>query len=1029
MLNRSNLKTLKSTLMAGAAIATVAGMAHDARAQDAVEKVTVTGSRIPQKGLTSVSPVTTISNAEVKLQGATSAETVLNNLPQVFANQGSEVSNGSSGTATVDLRFLGPKRTLVLVNGRRLAPADADLPVTDLNQIPIALIERVEVLTGGASAVYGADAVAGVVNFIMRKNFEGVEFGAQYGITDHENDNSYYQSILQTAIDGNPDEYAMPDRHVNDGRTISAWGVMGANSADNKGNVTLYAQHRHAQPILQSERDWSACSTSTNTAKTAHSCFGSINSQPGLFADVGAGYQTGFFTSDDSGEAVESSFARFNFAPTNYLQRPDNRYLLGAMGRYEIAPDAELYSELSFTDDHTLAQIAPSGLFFQSGAAPGGHQLVNCDNPFLAVGNVGDRWLDAFCGGVASSTNVTLDIARRMVEGGPRIDDLRHTTYRGVMGIKGQFDDIGWDYDVSAQYGTNIFTENYQNDMSLSKIGKALQVVNTGPDGILLDDVGTPLVDESADNAPICTSVLNGSDPNCIPLNIWQLGALTPEAINYISTSLFKQGETTETVVNASFTGEVLTLPWAATAIGAAIGGEYRQETTSIKKDPGYLTGDGAGQGGPQPNVAGHYDVWEAFGEVQIPIVEDRPWAKLVEISAGYRISDYSSVGITHTYKYAGAWAPVDDLRFRGSFQRAVRAPNIVELFLPSYFGLWGGNDPCAVTTPSLPAPPPSFDETQCERTGLSPAQYAITSSTYGFACPAAQCASNFTGNSALKPESSDTKSFGLVFTPTFLKGFNAQVDYYDILVDDIIGIIPQSTVLSGCANSVVGSPEDLFFCPRIHRAPGTGVLSGAGYIFSPIENLGYVQTTGIDVNVGYRTTLDAIGMDDNDLSLNFVGTSVLTWDTKNTLLPSDTVYDCTGLYGTTCGNPTPEWRHSFRATWGTGWDVNLSLNWRHVSEVTLDRNEADPQLNGGSFDTINGKIPAYNYLDVAFDWTVSDHVALRGGIINLTDEDPPIVDSNTFGISSPPFGNANTFPVVYDSLGREVFVSMTTRF
>jgi hypothetical protein len=196
---------------------------------------------------------------------------------------------------------------------------------------------------------------------------------------------------------------------------------------------------------------------------------------------VGAGYQSGFFTATTTGEAGANDFSlpfRFNFAPTNYLQRPDNRYLFGAMGHYELAPDADLYSEISFTDDHTLAQIAPSGLFFQSGAAPGGHQLVNCDNPFLAVGTPGSTWLDAFCGGVASTTNVTLDIARRMVEGGPRIDDLRHTTYRSVLGLKGQVADLDWDYDISAQYGSNIFTENYQNDMSLSKIGKALQVVD-----------------------------------------------------------------------------------------------------------------------------------------------------------------------------------------------------------------------------------------------------------------------------------------------------------------------------------------------------------------------------------------------------------------------------------------------------------------------------------------------------------------------------------------------------------------------
>jgi outer membrane receptor protein involved in Fe transport len=206
-------------------------------------------------------------------------------------------------------------------------------------------------------------------------------------------------------------------------------------------------------------------------------------------------------------------------------------------------------------------------------------------------------------------------------------------------------------------------------------------------------------------------------------------------------------------------------------------------------------------------------------------------------------------------------------------------------------------------------------------------------------------------------------------------------------------------------------------------------LFGNAGFVDSPAENAGYVQTTGVDIDAAYRTDLDDIGLENNNLALNFVATRVLTWDTKNTKLASDTVYDCTGLFGTTCGNPTPEWRHTLRATWGTPWDINFSLAWRYISSVKLDRNDPDPQLNAGAFNVIDAELPAFNYFDIAFDWSLSEHIQLRGGINNLTDEDPPIVDTNTFGISAPPFGNANTFPVVYDSSGREVFVSMTTRF
>jgi iron complex outermembrane recepter protein len=1037
VLNGEARRTLKSALMAGAAIATVAGAAP-AYAQDdsTVEKVVVTGSRIPQKGLTSTSPISTITSTESRLEGTTSVETLLNNMPQVLANQGAEVSNGSSGSATIDLRGIGPQRTLVLINGRRLNPASSTQPTPDLNNIPTAMVDRVEVLTGGASAVYGADAVAGVVNFIFRKDFEGVEFGTTYGFADHDNEDARMRGLIGAQAALNPSEFRVPDEHVTDGRIVTVWGIMGANSADGRGNVTLYAQYRHAEPILQSERDFSACSISTLPPFTAGSqvCQGSSNSAFGRFAsfdlpapplppavDPLAAFRGPWIaTADGAADTTyNGGLHAFNFAPANYLQRPDERYILGATGHYELAPNTDVYGEFQFVSDRTVAQIAASGLFRGSGLARGNY-AINCDNPFMDPAGVavGSRPIDIFClfpgSPLGSTGQATLDIGRRFAEAGNRQDDFRHESFRSVIGLNGTFDDIGWDYDVSAQYGQTVQSRTYLNDVSLSRIAKSLQVV--------LDPRVGPTF-----NTPQCVSFIDGSDPNCVPFNIFQTGSLTQALQTYLVTPGFQIGTTSEWVVNASVNGETgIVSPWAQSPLAAAFGGEYRQEKLEHRVDLAFSTGDLAGQGGPTPSVAGSFDVWEAFGEVSFPLVEDASWAKLLEVNGGYRLSDYENAGITHTYKYGMSWMPVEDVRLRGTFQRAVRAPNIVELFTPSFLGLWGGQDPCAGTTSS---PTPAFNAAQCANLGLSPAQIAAFAASPNFSCPSAQCASRFAGNANLRPEESDTKSFGIVLTPTFLKGFTASIDYYDIFVDSVIGTIPQAIILSTCATDPANA-----ICSRIMREPTTGIIFGAGFIDTPTENLGSAATTGIDFDANYRFDFDDLGMQGaGALTFNLVATKVLTHEA--TPLPGGATYDCVGLYGPICGvntgsaSPITEWRHRFRTTWSTPWDLDLSLAWRHLSENKYEGNDSQPSLNNGFFDAADAVIPSYDYFDVAFEWSMTDNIRITGGINNLGDNDPPVLDSNVLGVSAPPFGNANTFPVIYDSLGREVFIGVTTQF
>lgn len=980
-----------------------------ARADEPVETVVVTGSRIPQVGVYSSSPVTAVSNQEIKYEGTTNVETLLNNLPSAFADFGSYESNGSPGTATVNLRNLGSARTLVLIDGKRLMPGDPSLPSPDLNQIPAALVDHVEVVTGGASAVYGSDAVAGVVNFIMRKDFEGFEFDGQWTAYQHTNDNDFARGVVAKGLGGiTPGTIPQAPDNVFDGDTWDLNGVLGVNSADGKGNITMYGGYRNLDAVWENSRDFSACGTAS-TFSGSFVCAGSSTASRtidghtagGRFQAAVPGFALGPSNTVDPLTGALRSFTqadRFNFAPLNYLQRPDNRYTFGAMGHYKFNDAVDVYSSIMFMDDHTVAQIAPSGSFF------GTLSEVNCDNPFLSAQMVA-TWCTAY--GLGPNDNTRLSIGRRNTEGGNRQDDLRHTSYRMVVGVKGDLGG-GWAYDAFAQYGNTVYQEEYLNDLSITRFGRALLV---NPDGN-------------------CQSADDGTDLACVPWNIFQPDGVTRAATNYLSVPGMKEGSTQEWVAGASLTGDLgawgLQSPWAKDPVALALGTEYRQEELNLRTDLEFSSGDLAGQGGPTLGNNGGYNLEEGYGEIRIPIAQGMPGFEDLSANAGYRYSSYSISGSVESYKYGAEWQPIDDFRLRASYQRAVRAPNAVEFFTPAGLGLWGGNDPCGGTSPQ-------FTPAQCANTGVTAAQYGNVPQ-----CISAQCNGLFSGNLGLIPETSNTAEYGIVLTPTFLEGFTATVDYFDISVHNLIGIIPQAEILDNCAES--GNP---FYCSLIHRSAsfggaifGTGAT--AGYVDSANRNLGLQKTSGIDVEANYNTSLEDWGMGANgSLGINLLGTYTEKFKTQPVVPtpqhPGDHMYDCAGLFGPICGTPIPKWRHKLRVTWTSPWDFDLSLGWRHIGSVKLDVNTNDATL--GSFcggpcgDKSDAKIGEYDYLDLSGDYTVHQGISIHAGIQNLMDKDPPFLDSNTLGVSAPPFGNGNTYPQVYDSLGRTIFVGVTVKY
>ena len=950
-----------------------------------VEKLEITGTRIPPPNLEGSSPVNLISAQDIKFEGVRNVENLLNNLPQVFADQGGNISNGASGTATVNLRNLGADRTLVLVNGRRLPAGSPRLFATDLNAIPAGMIKRVEVLTGGASAIYGSDAVAGVVNFIMNDKFQGVEGEINHSFYNHQQDNPQgVASLIAGRALTNP-QFMVPGDKSRDGEESEYNITLGSNFADGRGNATVYLGYKKTRALLQSERDYSSCALGSNAA--GFTCGGSSTSFPGRFLgnalDGSLDNVDHTVGSDGNPVPFNAALNLYNYGPLNYFQRPSERYTASAFAHYDVNPSARVYTELMLHDDQTTAQIAPSGLF---GLVASDNPLVSpntrairFENPLLSAG-----WRNLM---LLNNPGDTADmfILRRNVEGGGRQDTIGHTSYRGVIGMKGEIAK-NWNYDIFVQHGRVNYSEAYLNDFSITRAGRAMDVVTDPSTG-----------------APVCASVLDGSDPNCVPYNIWAPGGVTQAANAYLATPGLQKGFTSQSVQGASLSADLgnygIQFPSAKSGVGVAFGAERRVEKLELITDSAFSSGDLFGQGGPTIGLNGKYTVKDLFVEARAPLIEGAQFMHLLSVNGSYRYSDYSTGQSSDSFGLGVDWAPVKNVRFRGSYQEAVRAANIIELFQAQGLALYDNDfDPCAGANPVA-----TF--AQCARTGVTAAQYGrILDSTAG------QYNYLQGGNPNLKPETGKTSTLGVVVTP--MRDLNVTVDYFNMKVEDIISTLPPTVVLQQCLDNGA-------FCNLITRdALGTLWATPQAQIVGTNQNLSKWKTSGLDISADYNHKLPGYG----SLNLNIIGTYLKEF--KQEPVPGLGEYDCAGLYGSgTCGTPLPEWRHKARATWQTPWNVDVALTWRYISEVLFERTSDNPLLTGVVRD-VDRKLAAQNYIDIAAAWSATKNITLRGGINNLLDRDPPLSAQVGAG-----FGNGNTFPQVYDALGRKVFVTLTAKF
>ncbi|GIU30661.1 TonB-dependent receptor domain-containing protein [Shewanella sp. MBTL60-007] len=913
-----------------------------------VERIEVTGSRIKRTDMETSAPIHVMDAEQIKMSGFTNVEDILNQLPQLETASNAFQSNGASGTASLDLRGLGSNRTLVLINGRRMQAGSITSQTADINQIPAALIRRVEVMTGGAAAVYGADAVAGVVNFIMDSDFDGISINVGASGYQHKNDNSYIQGLM----DEKGFEYPSGSTGV-DGKAYNIDLAIGSDFADGKGHAVAYAVWRRNDELLQGERDYSSCAL--NGSQSA--CGGSANTPLAHFdiypvVNGKVDYAQNFwgYTDPDGNGFKPDDGYRYNYAPVNHFMRPNERISLGSFLNYEISDHARPYVELSFMQNRTAGQIAESGTFFNE------EYLMDYNNPLLT--DLQKQQLQS----QFNQTDVDQFVAyigKRNVEGGPRSNNLEHNSYRILTGMEGDIND-NWTYDVSFNYSATSSSSVYQNDLLAPKIAPRVGAIDTE-----------------------CVEA-----DGCLYYNVFEPDGVTAEQAAQLAGVGVQTGLVTQTIYSGYVTGDIgVTIPSASDPIAMVFGFERREQDYERISDTVYEEGQLLGQGGPITSLYGEIDVNELYTELQIPVLDN------LGFDLGARYSDYSSSGGNWTYKVGADYTLADAYMFRASFNRAVRAPNVSELFNAQNIGLWSGADGCATDEDGNI----TFSEAQCANTGVTIDQYGNIGSS-----PAGQYNEFAGGNPDLEPEEAETITLGLVANP--LDNFSFSLDYYNIEMESVISTVGAERILNICAET-----GDSAFCQNVQRsASGSLWLGKSGYVVNLSDNIGGRSWEGIDAAAQYNIELGS-----GDLSFDIIGSYAMKKEIQPIKGDDDLAYDCAGTISSDCF-ATPDWRHTLTAKY-TASDWVLAAKWRYFGAIDYD-GTADARLSE------QGGIDAYNYFDLNGTYVLTDYMSVTAGMNNLFDKEPPMVGNS---IST----NANTIAGFYDTLGRFMHVSVNLKF
>lgn len=935
---------LASTLIGGlTATAPALAQEEDGAQAPASDVVRVTGTRILNPNLVSSSPVTTVDASDFNLSGTTRVEDLLNTLPQMAPSFDAFTVNPTTGFATADLRGLGTARTLVLVNGQRLQPGGIRSEAPDLNQIPAAMLSRVEILTGGASAVYGSDAMAGVVNFIIDRNFEGVSLTAGASAYQHNNRNTY----LTPLMDARGFDYPTGSSGL-DGQSYHIDFAVGSSFAGGAGHASAYLTYRQNEELRQGARDYSSCAL--NAASTV--CGGSSTAPTPNFFLLHPDYVG--FANQASGPWTAGVGELYNYAPINHFQRPDERWTAGAFISYEVSPMLRPFLDIMVAQTNTEVQIAESGTFFVN------FFEFDCTSPLL-----GTMCADL---GLNPADEVGVYIGKRNSEGGPRISAIDSNSLRLVAGSEGDFGN-GWAYNASFMYGSNSSSEANQNDFIPSRI--ETNVLNCLNPALL--------------NTSSCYDVF-GIGPGVTADSAAALGGVGIRA-----------GRTALYSVGGYVTGDTgIVFPGASEPVSAVLGAEWRRSEFSVTSDANMASGNFAGLGGPRPSIDGGFDVAEFYAEAGVPLFAN------LSADLGYRYSNYNTSGGVSSYKVGLNWEPSDIVRFRGGYNRAIRAPSVNELFAQQQISLWGGTDPCAGATPE-------FTAAQCANTGVTAAQYGFIQ-----ASPANQYNQFSGGNQTLQPEAADTWTFGFVASP--MSNLSVSVDYYHIAIEDRIGTIGANTILRFC-----GLTGDPFLCNKVNRNATTGDLwlgsnlATSGFVENLNDNFGNLVWSGIDFTAAYAT--EFMG---GNLGINFNGSVALKQEIEP--LPGvnpDATFDCAGNINTSCQTPT--WRHTLRATYDMGTWWSASVRWRHTGAMDYVNPDGTPATTDQILVANDGELGSFNYIDLTGTFDVRPNTTLTVGVNNVLDREPPMV-GGSLQLNGNSIGG-------YDQLGRFLFARVNLRY
>lgn len=986
-------------------------MAQQAAAEEKkeAEVVVVTGSRIRNRDFTAISPVTSVGAEQVELSGTLSVETLLNELPQVIP--GNTVTSNNAGGEdfpTVDLRGLGPSRSLVLVDGERV-PAASTTGVVDISTIPTGLIEKIEVVTGGASSVYGSDAVAGVVNFILKDDFEGGQI-------------SYGRS---GAFDGN-------------GNASSADFLLGGNFGDGKGNMVVYGSYAQREGVKQSEYAYSrrsgalvygydpATSTYTGVAlvdslESYLAARANLATIPGSFSGTFAGGGSGTppwgsisnnaanpfqglatnpatpnFASantdcnpatpnvavnggglsfNDQGKLTPffgsnacivpdraNGSSRYNFAPDNYIYIPGERFGIQTFANYQLTDKVKMKANLGYT--RSISQVELAATPTTGISIPVTSPSIQAHPDLLAALNS------------RPNPNANFTYAWRSTAVGPRKGEFINSSLTTRVSFVGDLGD-NWEWNVTAGFGQVNFNSSLENNVNIVALNQGIA---------------------GCSNIPVTARL-----PNCVNVDIFGQSSLTPEMASFIRTNIQTSSTIEQSSLGAFISGDLFKVP--AGAVSVVIGMDYRDDQVSFIVDDAQRRGEISGFNAQQ-SIFGGIDVTEVYGEVGIPVLKDLPFAQSLNVELGYRRSDYNTVGNVTSYKYGVSYAPVDWIRLRSIFNRAVRAPSALEAFQAGDQGFPAFVEPCRATATNGNAALRTF----CTTNGSIGSGSVPVANAPTFVATNGQVQAFAFGNPSLAPEEADTFTVGAVIEPDFLpKGkFKATVDYFNIELANAIVARGAQTILNSCYSNLGATPQAASDCRQIVRDPGTGQILSVNT--SLTNSLGIIELAGYDIQLAYRFDLD-----------EFIKNAPGSFDI-NSLVTLTEKYDNAGtrVEGTTeagIGGAIPDWKV---ATTGNYRLDDWTFQIRHTYVPGLKQD-----YPGGTFAGNNiPDTPALNNFDASVAWDATDRFRLVINIDNLTDELPPQIVS---GFND----QANTDAALYAPwvLGRTYSVSARLKF